>query len=171
MRATEQDWRRLASKVIERRNELGLTQEDVRAAGGPSTATMRLVEGALQDSYKDASLARLERALQWRVGSIDRILQGLDPITARQDATATPATVEAKAIVASGPTPGRMPDHLRSTEDILREIAEIESRMTPEELARVNRDIAEEEAELARVLAARRLRYARLMRGEPPIPD
>lgn len=73
------DWQRLAKYVVDRRNAYGWTQEDVRAAGGPSTATMRLIEGARQDSYKPRVLASLERALLWRPGSVDAILNGGDP--------------------------------------------------------------------------------------------
>lgn len=79
--------------------------------------------------------------------------------------------IEAKAAVHPEPTPERAQPLQRSTEDIRAEIAEIMSRMTPEEIERFERDIAEEEAELARVIMQRRLRWARLMRGESVIPD
>ena len=74
------DWERLAEFVRERRVELGLTQEDARAAGGPSTATMRLLEGALQHSYQPATLRDLENVLQWGRGSVRMILAGGDPV-------------------------------------------------------------------------------------------
>lgn len=75
----EQDWRRLAEKVTKRRNELGLTQGQVQSADGPSVATMRLIEGALQTSYRGNILGRLERALRWKPGSVDAILGGGEP--------------------------------------------------------------------------------------------
>lgn len=78
--ATRKDWPRLANEVRTRRTELGLTQEDARAAGGPSTATMRLIEGALQDAYTPAILRRLEGAMRWRPGSVRDILAGGDPV-------------------------------------------------------------------------------------------
>lgn len=74
------DWDRLAESVRERRVELGLTQEDARAAGGPSTATMRLIEGALQHSYQPSTLRDLEHVLQWERGSVRKILAGGDPV-------------------------------------------------------------------------------------------
>ena len=80
--ATGRDWSRLAARVRERRDELGLTQEDVRAAGGPSTATMRLIEGALQEAYQLAIITRLERVLEWERGSARRILDGGEPVLA-----------------------------------------------------------------------------------------
>jgi hypothetical protein len=87
--ATGSDWQRLGELVSERRADLGLTQEDLRAAGGPSTATQRLIEGGRQDRYQPSILAREERALQWERGSVRRILAGGDP---------TPASPAAKGL-------------------------------------------------------------------------
>jgi len=78
--ATGKDWSRLADLVSERRADLGMTQEDVRAAGGPSTATMRLIEGGHQSRYQPVILGRLETALKWERGSVRRILAGGDPV-------------------------------------------------------------------------------------------
>jgi hypothetical protein len=91
--ATGRDWQRLADAVRERRTELGLTQEDARAAGGPSTATLRLIEGALQDSYQPSTLRELEKALRWERGSVVRILAGGDPVPQR-DLRAVPIRKE-----------------------------------------------------------------------------
>jgi hypothetical protein len=73
------DWGRLAEYVARRRNELGLTQGEVYAAGGPSVATMRMIEGALQAGYRGNILGRLEQALQWRSGSVQAVLAGGEP--------------------------------------------------------------------------------------------
>ena len=83
--ATGKDWRRLADLVSERRADLGMTQEDVRAAGGPSTATMRLIEGGLQSRYQPVILGRLETALKWERGSVRRILAGGDPVPVSEE--------------------------------------------------------------------------------------
>jgi hypothetical protein len=94
--AAIKDWERLAEFVRERRVELGLTQEDVRAAGGPSTATMRLIEGALQRGYQPATLRDLEKVLQWERGSAARILGGGSPAVSadpRPSCDAPPAPV------------------------------------------------------------------------------
>ena len=77
--ATSSDWQRLAALVSERRGDLALTQEDVRAAGGPSTATQRLIERGQPSRYQPRILAGLETALGWRHGSVRRILAGGDP--------------------------------------------------------------------------------------------
>ena len=82
-RTTTENWRLLAEKVIERRTQLGMTQQDVQAAGGPSTATLRNIEGAHQTSYRRVIKSRLERALGWRVGSVDAVLAGGEPSLAQ----------------------------------------------------------------------------------------
>lgn len=91
--AEPKDWRRLARYVRDRRDDLGMTQEDVRAAGGPSTATMRLLEGALQESYQPVILQRLEKVLGWRRNSVQAVLAGGEPVLAEEAALAeTPAS-------------------------------------------------------------------------------
>lgn len=86
--ARNEDWHRLADEVRARRTELDLTQEDVRAAGGPSTATMRLIEGGLQTSYMPAILRRLEDALHWKRGSVRAVLGGGSPFPLGEEAPA-----------------------------------------------------------------------------------
>lgn len=97
--AAGNDWERLARFVRERRVELGLTQEDARGAGGPSTATMRLIEGALQTSYQPATLRDLEKVLQWKRGSVRAVLAGGEPIVSGD----TPAQLPRNEIDFSGP--------------------------------------------------------------------
>ena len=97
--ATPRDWQRLGGLVGERRGDLGLTQEDVRAAGGPSTATQRLIEGGHQSRYQPVILSRLESALGWQRGSVRRILAGGDPVLANPE----PAPVTAAGAVALPP--------------------------------------------------------------------
>lgn len=72
-------WTTLANHVTKRRSQLGLTQGQVRVAGGPGPSTMRSIERVLQTSYKPHVLRSLERALQWEPGSVDAILNGGDP--------------------------------------------------------------------------------------------
>lgn len=76
------DWQRLAKHVTTRRTDLGLTQSQVNANGGPSVATMRLIEGAHQTNYRDNILGRLEQALAWAPGSVTNILAGGEPTPA-----------------------------------------------------------------------------------------
>lgn len=91
------DWERLAAKVKERRKELGLTQDDVVVIAGPglSKPVLSLIENARQSGYKDRTLASLDRGLSWRIGSADAVLNGGDPVDARDQVDRiTVATLE-----------------------------------------------------------------------------
>lgn len=109
---TDDNWHRLADKVIERRTQLDMTQQDVQAAGGPATATLRNIEGAHQTSYRRAILARLERALGWAPGSVNSILAGGDP---------TPATSDNPAQREDTPSPDRGRPVHKTLADVLLE--------------------------------------------------
>ena len=124
--ATGKDWQRLADFVSDRRADLGMTQEDVRAAGGPSTATQRLIEGALQSRYQPVILGRLETALKWERGSVRRVLAGGDPVPASDESA--PAILEpvpdlaadAEAVASSGIIALLPPHERRVWEEIRR---------------------------------------------------
>src|ERR1044072_502839 len=73
------DWHRLAKYVKARRRELRLNQDELKRTGGPSAATVRNIESALQDSYKPWVLDGLARSLKWTAVSIDEILAGGEP--------------------------------------------------------------------------------------------
>lgn len=73
------DWGRLGRLVRERREDLGLTQAEVHAVGGPSPATLYLIESGQRDSYRPRVLRALERAIQWRATSVQRVLAGGHP--------------------------------------------------------------------------------------------
>jgi transcriptional regulator with XRE-family HTH domain len=66
--------------VKERREELGLTQEETAAAGGPSTATLRLIENCNAKSYRPKTFRQLDAALRWPPGAARRVLAGHDPV-------------------------------------------------------------------------------------------
>jgi hypothetical protein len=102
---TRKNWARLAEAARDRRSELGLTQEDARAAGGPSTATMRLIEGALQDGYTPAILRRLEVALRWTPGSVRAVLAGGDPVPLGDEARSRPVPAQPVLSAAAFPAP------------------------------------------------------------------
>src|SRR4051812_45414241 len=80
-----QDWSHLGRLVRERRVDLGLTQAEVNNAGGPSPATLYLLESGRREFYRPQILRRLERALDWRSGSIQRVLAGGQPLLNRED--------------------------------------------------------------------------------------
>lgn len=70
---------RLGRLVRQRRKGLKLTQAAVQEADGPSTATLRLIEGGKHTDFRPSTSEPLERILRWDRGSIDSILKGGDP--------------------------------------------------------------------------------------------
>lgn len=73
--------RRMRDAVIARMEELGLTQQDVAASGGPSTSTLTLIAKGEWDPGRLAatSLRKLDAGLQWTPGTARRIWHGDPP--------------------------------------------------------------------------------------------
>lgn len=98
---------RLGRLIRARRKVLKLTQADVQELDGPSTATLRLIEGGKHTDFRGGTGASLEQALQWQPGSIDRVLEGGDPepigsapVDRVQDSPPDPAQSDAYPTVA-----------------------------------------------------------------------
>lgn len=73
----------LGPLIRERRTELGLTQSDVAARGGPSHQTLRNIEtGPQLPPLRDFTLTRLENVLLLRRGTIRRHLREGTPLEA-----------------------------------------------------------------------------------------
>lgn len=105
------DWKRLGHYAQQRREQLGLTQQEVAARGGPSTATLRIIESGVEGSYRVKTLRQLDVGLGWAPGSSSAVLRGLEPTLAEQVTYARPETVTARAVIpapstAAVPTPG-----------------------------------------------------------------
>lgn len=73
------DAHRLAQLMEERRLDLGLRWNDVAAESGMSVEGLRAMrrDGAVPRPLNQRGI---EKALRWERGSIDRILQGEDPV-------------------------------------------------------------------------------------------
>ena len=69
------DWERLAIEVKRRRVERR-RPVDLSDFGGPSEMTVRKIESGEPVSIRPQSRVRLEYALEWRDGVVDRILDG-----------------------------------------------------------------------------------------------
>lgn len=128
------DWKRLARYITDRRAALGLTQGEVQAAGGPSMATMRNLEGALQESYRSNIIGRLEQALGWAPGSATVILGGGEP-----------------AILQAGASTGRRQEQDQAVQKIMlrNDIPDEKKREIVERLVRVRRADDKRRLELA----------------------
>lgn len=59
----------LGRAVVQRRTELGLSQEEVADSGGPSVASLRTIEHESAEAYRPKTLTSLDRALGWPVGT------------------------------------------------------------------------------------------------------
>lgn len=69
-------WTLLGQTVKRRRDRLGITQDQVSEAGGPSTATLRLIENAQANDPRSKTLWSLDRALGWQRGSAIGLVEG-----------------------------------------------------------------------------------------------
>jgi transcriptional regulator with XRE-family HTH domain len=70
---------RLGRLIRERRKALKMTQAAIQEAGGPSTATLRLIESGKHTEFRPSTSDPLERLLRWQRGSIDAVLAGGNP--------------------------------------------------------------------------------------------
>lgn len=92
-------WTRLGQLVQERREFLRLSQTDVIAAGGPSDYTMRRLERGDPGPYRPSTIRKLELALRWPRGTVDRILNGEEPPA---EEAQTDTEIRAAAVIRPG---------------------------------------------------------------------
>jgi transcriptional regulator with XRE-family HTH domain len=71
-------WDFLAQVVRERRENIGLSQEEVYEYGGPKKSTVGKIENARETSYSTRTLQQLEEALGWDRGAVDQLLAVAD---------------------------------------------------------------------------------------------
>ncbi|WP_148046211.1 hypothetical protein [Nocardioides marmoriginsengisoli] len=75
-----EDLERLGREVKARRRELRLSQMDVwKKRRGPSSTKLGDIESGEPPSPSSSTKEKLEAALEWEPGSVDRILDGGDP--------------------------------------------------------------------------------------------
>ena len=70
---------RLADRVEARVTELGMTWQDVRAAGGPGIRTLSDLRHGRWASFRPATLRKLDTALRWVPGTAQACLDGREP--------------------------------------------------------------------------------------------
>lgn len=73
------DWSRLARAVAARRRELGLSQDAIRRADGPSAPVTAAIENNEEPHPRDDTINKLDGPLRWEPGSAQRVLAGGDP--------------------------------------------------------------------------------------------
>lgn len=73
--------RALGDHVKRRREELHLSQIQVGQIGGPSTTTLsKLEQGEATSWPAPSTIRKLEQALEWRPGTVQRIRDGGEPV-------------------------------------------------------------------------------------------
>jgi hypothetical protein len=83
---TGMNWQRLARAIVDRRVERGLkTREALLAVikGTKWELSRRVLadlETGKRDNYDQATLSRLEKALEWPQGEVYRVLRGVEPV-------------------------------------------------------------------------------------------
>lgn len=92
-------WVQLGRLVKRRRIELGMGQAAVNAAGGPSVGVISKIENAKQTFYEDRVFADLERAIRWKAGSAEKILQGKSPTPLSPPGALPPLAMDARGTV------------------------------------------------------------------------
>lgn len=70
----------VGSKIIDRRIELGMNQADLARSAGVDPRTVRELERG-QRWPRDSNRAQIETALGWGQGSLERMLDGLGPLS------------------------------------------------------------------------------------------
>lgn len=81
------DLERFGRIVYSRRTELGMTQEQVAKAGGPTDTTMGKIENSeWTPGNRKTTLRKLDIGLRWTPGSAARTLAGGDPVPLSEDA-------------------------------------------------------------------------------------
>lgn len=87
----QSDLERFAEIVKLRREDLGLTQDQMGDYGGPSTTTMTKVENAGDGVPAQVTLRKLDAALKWEPGSARRTLAGGEPTEIVEPAPPAPS--------------------------------------------------------------------------------
>ncbi len=124
------DPRRFGRLLESRRRELGMTQADVRDAGGPSDLTIRKLERGVTTKPDLGTLAKLDSALKWVAGSAARTLNGGWP-------EALPATGRGGLIGAPDPSVTLRTDVLADLIEQTQPLTELTERIGDDELAAV----------------------------------
>lgn len=78
---TSPRWERLGTVVTAERVRRGYRSlASFASSTGLSTSTLDSIEHGRKTSYDPSTIASLEHALGWQAGSIERVLNGLDPL-------------------------------------------------------------------------------------------
>ena len=146
---TPAGWEALARAVRQRRQWLQLSHSGVARRGGPSHETIRLVETAGRPSFRDMTLAQLDRALGWKPGiakAITTETAPADPAAWIADNSAAELELRADAMRHGAREPEGMAPLPMSLDDVpdIELAGELVSRLTKGRDPGRNRQLLEE---------------------------
>ncbi|WP_225725489.1 MULTISPECIES: hypothetical protein [unclassified Nocardia] len=91
--------------VRSRRLALGMTQRDVKAAGGPSVMTQNHIEnGTSPHTPTPTTLGKYDHVLRWKVGSASATFYGGEPTPLDAPAPTPPGREEFARLLEANPT-------------------------------------------------------------------
>lgn len=92
-------WARLGAAVRAGRTSGRLTQVALAGEAGLEVAVVRAIERAEEAAARVEDLARLERPLSWRAGSVEAVLAGGDPVPLTPEERAERARAAARGFL------------------------------------------------------------------------
>lgn len=152
-----EDWARLGTLLSERRGRLGpqmKSRQKFSAATGLNERLVADLENARRVGYKPATLAAVERAYSWAAGSVQRVLDGGDPIEV--------AAVTATSHLALAGHAAAGQRSVADAVDVLAAVAEAEGRSVGELLREHGVEAGEQEPASTRGSWDDRFRYMTL---------
>lgn len=143
---TADDWKRLGKAIEDRRFHRGYSQEELVKRGGPSHQTVRNIERGLPADYRPTTFRKLDRALDWRDGTSEKILNGTATEAELAEVVARPGTATGGGFVIprTGPSTAELieraeqgdPEAQQAVQDALRDLAAVFRDAYPLHLAR-----------------------------------
>jgi transcriptional regulator with XRE-family HTH domain len=126
----DRDWKRLGSAVKRARERLGLSQDELAEAAGPSRATIQVIEQGKGFSNIPKSIRKVAAYLGWPPDAVDVLLSGRDLPTVDPLASEPPAASTAVRTSFADGMPRRVINELTEG-DVLDTIVFELSRATP----------------------------------------
>lgn len=111
-------WRVVASAVVARQRELGLSQHELVERSGVSAATLRKLRSGESSGFRAVTLARVSEALEWPPDALAVVLEGGTP---PRGATSRPRTGRREAKLAALAV-RLAPHELRAVERLVEEL-------------------------------------------------
>jgi len=124
---------RLAAAVEERAAELGMTWQDVWAAGGPGLRTIAELRAGRWARPRPGTLRKLDASLRWRPGTAQAYLDGRDFTSPDGHGSPAPAGDRRPEFAGAGYTPAEVSAAERPKTEILRRFAELPVSVPPDQ--------------------------------------